>query len=178
MKYSLLRDTSIRLEGKTNACQPIHQQLKCKFWGKRMVGDGNIYVFITHHSSPVTDIHTKKKKTRTLWNHNIYSQDYHKKKPFLCNTICFMEMQEKEWALWYGTLFWCKHKIRKTESSTVTILYAVIHKLFDATCFGFFYKDIIRLSTYSKKAGSIEYKHDIIIHSWDRNSVLSFNPTI
>jgi hypothetical protein len=80
-------------------------------------------------------------------------------------------MQEKEWALWYGTLLWRKHKIRKIQSSTITNLYAVIHKLFDATCFGF-YKDIIRLSARSKKAGSIEYKHDIIINSWDLNSVL------
>jgi len=31
MKYSLLRDTSIKLDGKTYACQPIDQQLKCKF---------------------------------------------------------------------------------------------------------------------------------------------------
>ena len=35
--------------------------------------------------------------------------------------------------------------------------------------------DIIRLSKHSKKGGSIEYKHDIIIHSWDLNNVLYFN---
>ena len=42
MKYSLIMDTSIRSDGKTYACQKIHQQLKCKFSGKRIVGDGNI----------------------------------------------------------------------------------------------------------------------------------------
>jgi hypothetical protein len=35
--------------------------------------------------------------------------------------------------------------------------------------------DIIRLSKHSKNGGSIEYKHDIIIHSWDLNNVLYFN---
>jgi hypothetical protein len=44
MKYSLLRDTTIRLDGKTYVCEPIHEQLKCKILRQKN-GGGWEYIY-------------------------------------------------------------------------------------------------------------------------------------